>query len=109
MEKQIPIPSTAISFVMDHFHIPTEDQAWFARADRILKMVPFLNDWVAYKGEIVFAEVDLHKSLACGRPIVGIGYCATRVLVNRRIDSCHNYSPDTFKPCHLSTFPTRYI
>ena len=81
--------------------IPEVHKKWYAKVEKICKQVPFIADWVAYKGEIVFAELDLEKSLACGRPIIGIGYCATAVIVNQRIDSYHNFSPH-FQPCKLS-------
>lgn len=79
------------------------EQAESERIMRIITPVPFVADWVEYKGEIVFAQVDTEKSGRCGRPIIEIGYCATRVLVNQIIDSAHNYSPDTFKWCRLSS------
>jgi hypothetical protein len=79
-----------------------EAKAWQEKALRITAAVPFVCDWVEYKGRIVFAEIDFEKSVAAGRPIIGIGYCATAVIVNRRIDSTHNYSPETFKRCRHS-------
>lgn len=81
----------------------TKEQAESERIMRIIAPVPFVTDWVEYRGEIVFAEVNTEKSGRCGRPIIEIGYCATRVLVNHIIDSSHNYSPETFKWCRLSS------
>lgn len=68
-----------------------------AKAMALMEKCPITLDWVEYKGETYFAEFDVEKSLKAGRPIIGIGYCATQVIVNRRIDSWHNYSPETFK------------
>lgn len=74
-----------------------EEAAWLAKADAIQAKVPFCADWVEYKGKVVFAAVDYNRSVACGRPIIEVSYCATQWL-NRIIVGRHNYSPDTFKP-----------
>jgi hypothetical protein len=81
-----------------------EEKAYFEKVRRICAKVPFSADWVEYKGEIVFAQIDYEKSAKCGRPIIEIGYCATQVIVNNRIDATHNYCPETFKWCHLSSW-----
>ncbi len=80
-----------------------EEKDYFEKVSKICKVVPFSADWVKYKGDIVFAQIDYEKSARCGRPIIEIGYCATQVIVNHAIDASHNYSPDTFKWCHLSS------
>ena len=80
-----------------------EEAVWFEKADRIQAQVPFCVDWVEYKGEVVFAAVDYEKSVACGRPIIEVSYCATQWL-NRNIMGCHNYSPETFKKCKISSW-----
>ena len=80
-----------------------QEKAEFERIAKIIAPVPFVTDWVEYKGKIVFAQIDTEKSGRCGRPIIEIGYCATKVLVNQIIDSSHNYSPETFKWCRLSS------
>ncbi len=62
---------------------------------------PFVFDWVEYKGDTMFAEVDYIKSEKCNRPIINLFYCATRALNNMVIKSV-NYNPDHFKKSRLS-------
>ena len=78
------------------------EHAKIERTLAILASVPFTADWVEYKGEIVFAQIDPVKSSRCGRPIVEVGYCATQVLVNQIIHGAHNYDPQKFRWCPLS-------
>lgn len=44
--------------------------------------MPFLFEWVKYKGKVYFAEVDIIKSQEEGLIKVNLCYCATKALNN---------------------------
>lgn len=69
----------------------------------ILKMtekLPFVFDWVEYKGEIVFASFNYEASVKARKPMMDISYCATRAL-NHMVLFTTQWDKTKFKPSSL--------
>lgn len=63
-----------------------------------LRQVPFVAEWVTYKGGVVyFAMVNFEKSFKAHRPIIDLCYCATAGLVNGRVLKTVNYRKEHFE------------
>lgn len=71
--------------------------------DKKIEALPFIFDWVEYKGEVCFASPDVQKSSNCNRVVIDIFYCATRAL-NHCVLYTVNWNPEHFKPSRHSAW-----
>ena len=48
--------------------------------DKMFSRLPFVFDWVTYKGEIFVAQMNYERSLAARKPMFDLSYCLTKAL-----------------------------
>lgn len=58
---------------------------------------PVAAHWVEYKGEVKFAMLNYERSLKAHRPMIDLGYCATELLINNRVEKTVAYNRKKFK------------
>lgn len=63
--------------------------------------LPFIDDWVEYRGKTQFAMVNYDESIRVGRPMIDICYCATRGF-NGIVEKTVQWDKNKFKPSRLS-------
>ena len=68
--------------------------------EKMLMRLPIVFDWVSFKDEVVFAQINYEATQKAGKPMMDISYCATRAL-NQNIMFTTQWDKNKFKPCHL--------
>jgi hypothetical protein len=68
--------------------------------DKMIENLPFILDWVQFKGEDVVAQINVEASLKAKKPMFDISYCMTKAL-NQVIDYTVQYDKNKFKPSKL--------
>ncbi len=68
--------------------------------DKMLMKLPIVFDWVNFKGETVFAQINYQATQKSGKPMMDISYCATRAL-NQTILFTTQWDKKKFTPSHL--------
>lgn len=68
---------------------------------RMVEKLPFVFDWVDYKGETLFAGFNYAASEKAGKPMFDMFYCATRAL-NHCVLFTTQFDKNKFKPSKLS-------
>lgn len=68
--------------------------------EKLMKL-PIVFDWVEYKGETLFMNVNYQESERVGRPMVDLYYCATRAL-NDCNPKLVQWDKKKFKPSKLA-------
>lgn len=51
-----------------------------AQLEAKVMQLPFICDWVKYKGEVYFAGVNWERSLSANRVMIDLSFCATAYL-----------------------------
>lgn len=64
--------------------------------------MPFVFDWVNFKGETVFGSLNYAESERVGRPMIDIFPCATRALNHAELIKTVQFDKNKFKPSHLT-------
>jgi hypothetical protein len=59
--------------------------------------MPFVNDWVEYKGEVFFAMINFERTKLSKKPMIDLCYCATTGLINNRVLKTVQYDKSKFK------------
>lgn len=66
--------------------------------DFLAKLPAYLwAGWAEYNGEVKFVMINYEKSIKCHRPIIDLGYCATKLMINNIVEKSVTYYPDHFK------------
>ncbi len=71
--------------------------------DKMLFKLPFILDWVNFKGENVVAQINIEASIKAKKPMFDISYCMTKAL-NQVINYTVQYDKNKFKPSHLGSY-----
>lgn len=72
----------------------------FDNAMKMLIRLPFSFDWVEYKGETVFAQINYEATHKAKKPMIDISYCATQACNQNILFTCQ-YDKNKFKPSRL--------
>lgn len=72
------------------------------KTDKMLMKLPIVFDWVNFKGETVFAQINYEATQKAGKPMMDISYCATRAL-NQTILFTTQWDKNKFTPSHLTS------
>jgi len=67
--------------------------------EKLMKL-PFVIDWVEYKGETVVAQINYQATEKARKPMMDISYCMTRALNQEIMFTCQ-WDKNKFKPSHL--------
>lgn len=49
---------------------------------KYLTIVPFVQEWIEYKGEVYFASLNIEQSVKSKRLMYDLHYCITKMLNN---------------------------
>lgn len=71
------------------------------KIQRMVDKLPFVFDWVKYKGETMFAGFNYEATEKAGKPMFDLFYCATRALNHVVLDTVQ-WDKNKFKRSGLS-------
>lgn len=71
--------------------------------EKIIEELPFVFDWVKYKGKDVVAQINIEASKKAGKPMFDISFCMTRAM-NQVILKTVQFDKSKFEKSHLSDF-----
>lgn len=69
--------------------------------NKCLEKLPFVFDWVIYKGEDVVAQINIDKTEIAKKPMFDISYCMTKAM-NQVIIKTVQFDKNKFKKSSLS-------
>lgn len=73
------------------------------RIEKMIDRMPFVLDWVNYKGEDCVAEINIEATIKANRPMIDISYCMTKAL-NGVVLKTVRWDKKKFKPSRLGDF-----
>lgn len=66
-----------------------------------IKDCPVFAHWVDYNGKRKFAMLNFEESIKRGKAMIDLGYCATALLINHRVEKTVPYSKKRFTNIQL--------
>ncbi len=69
--------------------------------NKMINKLPFVFDWVNYKGEDVVAQINLEATKKAKKPMLDISYCMTKAI-NQVIIATVQFDKSKFKKSSLS-------
>lgn len=69
--------------------------------DAMINRLPFVFDWVTYKGIDVVAQINLEATRKAKKPMFDLSYCMTKAF-NQVIDNTVQFDKSKFKKSSLS-------
>lgn len=68
--------------------------------NKMLMRLPFVCDWVEYKGETVVGQINFEATIKARKPMIDVSYCMTEALNQNILFTCQ-YDKNKFKPSRL--------
>lgn len=69
--------------------------------DKIIDRLPFVFDWVNFKGEDVVAQINIEATIKAKKPMLDISHCMTKAF-NQIIIKTVQFDKSKFKKSSLS-------
>ena len=69
--------------------------------DKMIERLPFVFDWVKYKGEDVVAQINIEATKKARKPMLDISYCMTKAF-NQVIIKTVQFDKSKFEKSSLS-------